>query len=313
MKKTAIIGAGINGLYLAWQLAQKNHPVFVFEKKAEIGKQACSGLFSEKILEFIPESKQLIENKIDFVLIHFPGKTLKINFKTNFLVMNHFKLDQLVGQLAEQAGAKIYLKKSINNLTELTEFDRIIGCDGADSLVSQSLNLAKQKFLLAVQGFVDQENRSNYVETWPVKNGFIWKIPRGKQIEWGIMTKPEQAKLVFNNFLKKRNIILKETKAALVPEKFNFLYLKNPKITVCGDAAGLVKPWSGGGVIWGLIAAEQLLKNFPDFLKYHKALKKFFLLKIIFSKIAVKLVYFFGFNFAWLLPKKFKINNDFLI
>ena len=76
---------------------------------------------------------------------------------------------------------------------------------------------------------------------------------------------------------------------------------------------GLTKPWSGGGVIWSLFAANILLKNFPDFIKYQKEVKKFFLPKIILSKIAKKLVYFFGFKIPWLLPKNFKIEGDFLI
>lgn len=100
-------------------------------------------------------------------------------------------------------------------------------------------------------------------------------------------------------------------RVGLVPQ--GFLIPSNPKITLCGDAVGLTKPWSGGGVVWGLIAAEILLKNFPDFLKYKKEMKKFFLPKILFSKIATRLVYFLGFNFSWILPKNVKIESDFLI
>ena len=88
---------------------------------------------------------------------------------------------------------------------------------------------------------------------------------------------------------------------------------KNPKVTLCGDAAGLTKPWSGGGVIWGLTAANLLLKNFPDFIKYQKEAKKFFLPKIILSKAAKKMVYFLGFNLPWFLPKNPKIESDFLV
>jgi len=83
--------------------------------------------------------------------------------------------------------------------------------------------------------------------------------------------------------------------------------------TVCGDAAGLTKPWSGGGVVWGLIAANILLKNFPDFVKYRRSLKAFFVPRILFSKIVTIIVYFVGFRFSFLIPKKVRVENDFLI
>ena len=69
--KTAIVGGGIIGLYLAWKLSEKGHDITVFEKKGGVGKEACSGLFSERILEFIPKSKELVQNQIESVFLNF--------------------------------------------------------------------------------------------------------------------------------------------------------------------------------------------------------------------------------------------------
>ena len=76
--KTAIVGAVINGLYLARHLSKKGHEVVFFERKNRIGKEACSGLFSQRILDFIPQSRELIQNTINSVLIHL-GFIKKIN------------------------------------------------------------------------------------------------------------------------------------------------------------------------------------------------------------------------------------------
>jgi len=327
--KVAIIGAGICGLYLAWKLSERGYDVTVFEKKEKIGKGVCSGLFSERILDFIPESQKLIQNKIEYCLIHLPKnneakeevpflqtpkKTLKIKFGKKFLLIDHFELDNLVADLARKVGAKILLNHILTrqNLAKIEDdFERIIGCDGALSQTRNSLRLKNPQFRLGIQGFINEKNSSNFVETWPTGDGFIWKIPRGKEIEWGIIEKPKVAKEIFDKFLAKNNLHLERINSAIVPQ--GFIVPDNSKITLCGDAVGLTKPWSGGGVIWGLTAADLLLKNFPDFLKYKNMLKKVFLPKIIFSKIAIKIFYLLGFNFSWFLPKNLKIESDFLI
>ena len=306
----AIIGAGITGLYLAWKLVEKGHQVTVFEKKEKIGKEACSGLFSERILDFIPESQKLIQNQIEYCLIHFPKRTLKIKFSGKFLVVNRFELDNLVAKLAENSGAKIILKSQINSPPE--GFDKIIGCDGQNSVIRKSLGLPSPTYRLAIQGFFSRSDSSaTFVEAWPHKQGgFIWKIPRGKKTEYGIISNPKGAELLFEEFLKINNLKLERLNSAIIPQ--GLIIPVHPSITLCGDAAGLTKPWSGGGVVWDLIAADILLKNFPDFLRYQKEIKKFFLPKIIFSKILTSIVYFLGFKMPWLLPRNIKIESDFL-
>jgi len=311
--RIAIIGAGISGLYLSLKLV-KEHQVFLFEKKKEIGGKACSSLYSERIFEFLPTAKDFIKNKIDFCLLHFPKKEIKLNFKKNFFVFDRDSLQKHLFELAKESGVNFEFGKNVDFdfLKDIEkDFDKIIGCDGANSRVRDYLKLKKPKFYFALQGFVKEKDFSNFVEVWPTKNGFLWRIPRGDEVEYGIMEEGKRAMDIFENFKKWKNLNFFKKNSGSIPQGFSLP--KNQRITLCGDAAGLTKPWSGGGVIWSLRLANILLLNFPDFLKYKKEAENFFLSQIFISKVLKKLVYFFGFKFPKILFSEYQIDGDFFI
>ena len=327
--KIAIVGAGVCGLYLAKNLAQKGNEVLVFEKKKTIGKQCCSGLFSARLFDFFPEARQLETNQINRAIINFPKRTVNIKFRQPFFVIEHAMLDLLAAGIAVQAGAAIRTNSPVDSqkLEALSlEYDRVIGADGAlsptrdylcEGLTVASLQRSdrrrnrKIEFWLGIQGFEKKMDNSDFVETWATKNGFLWKIPRGNDIEWGIMEKPAAARPLFNEFIAKKNIHLENLKSAIIPQ--GLVIPKNKKITLCGDASGLTKPWSGGGVIWNLTQARILLKNFPDFLQYKKEAERFFGLKIALGKFAKMCAYAAGFNFPAIIPKNLGLDGDYLI
>ncbi len=308
--KVAIIGCGITGAYLAWRLQPLGNEVTVFEKRSTIGKVVCSGLISERLWNFIPEDKKLVEHEISFANVHFANKTSKVKFRQKMLLMSHAELDRYVASLAEKAGAKIILNHKIDKLPE--GFDRLIGTDGALSVTRKLLGLKDPHFRTGLQFFVEEKNTNDFVDTWPTANGFFWKIHRADRVEYGIMEEQKVARQLLDEFCEKLKVKVADLQAWPIP--YGFSVPEKGNATICGgDAAGLTKFWSGGGVIWSLTAANILLKNFPDFEKYCLDLKKFFGPVRWKTEMITKVGYFLGNNLPWVLPKEREIDSDFII
>ena len=301
MKKVAIVGAGIIGLYTASSLQKKGFDVTVFEKESleKVGKKSCSTLVSKRVLDFLSLDEEIIENRINKCLIKFKNKDVVLEFNPFHLVLNR---EKLVLKMIKEAQFKIVFE---SRKTSFKEFDYIIGADGANSFIRKSLGLKDPKFKVGLKIEKDLKDNSDITITEKSKNGFAWYIPKGDYVEYGILETKENLKQAWRKFDKKGL----NMSFALVPQ--GLILPKNKKYTLVGDATGLTKPWSGGGIIWQLYEARFLVETFPDFKKYNSRVKKFFFFKIIKGRIANRIVHFVGGNLSFLIPSKIKYDNDF--
>ena len=309
MKKIAIVGSGIIGIYIALRLKEKGFDVFLYDKKKEedLGFKPCSTLVSERIKQFLCFSDDCIENTINVCKIHFPKKTIELHFNPKHLVLNRDKLikEQLV--LLKERGVELRLGEEIKSIP--VEFDYVIGCDGPFSIVRKELGLKDPEMKIGMQVFVDKKDNANFTDTFPIKSGFLWKIPKGDCVEYGILSKSLKAKDILMDFLNKENTEEKKVFAAPVP--LGMIFSKDKRVALCGDAMGLTKPWSGGGIIWSLYAASALVETFPDFKEYERKVRQFFRYKMLKGRMANKLVNFIGFSFPYIIPSKINYDNDF--
>lgn len=306
-QKILILGGGVIGLYLALKLAKKGHKVYIYEKKSRetFFKKSCSTLVSSRIKSFV-DITGCVENEIKGCKIIFDKKTVELNFSPFHLAINKERLMKKLLRKAEECGVKVYFEKTIEEFEK--SFDKIIGCDGANSFVRKKLKLRDPQSRLGLQVFTEEKDDSNFVKTWAQKTGFIWHIPRGDYSEYGILDKFDNI-LRFDKFLKDNNISFYKKSSAVVPS--SLIIPENKNITLCGDASGLTKPWSGGGIIWGLTQADILAENSDDFLLYKKEAEKFFKGKLAKGRIYNNLVYFLGNYFPYILPSKIIYDNDF--
>ncbi|MFA6251983.1 MAG: FAD-dependent oxidoreductase [Candidatus Paceibacterota bacterium] len=314
-KKIAIIGGGIIGLYIGWKLSQKGDSVVVFEKKEERDAdfKCCSGLVSERIKNFIPIDDSYIKNEIRSCKISFPKKQIELIFTPTHFALNREKVVRKLIALNKESGTELRFGEEIKEIP--AGFDRIVFCDGANSFIKKN-SKQNQKFRLGAQIIINEKNINTFAETFFIESGFCWRVPRGETVEYGIITKPEKIIEEFDHFLKKHGKDKKseEFHSAAIPQPSSFgslFFSNNKNIFLCGDALGLVKPWSGGGIIWNLTAADILIENIDNSLEYKKKIKKNFAWQITKGSASNKLVSFIGNNFSFLLPSKITYDNDF--
>ncbi len=286
MRKVAVVGGGVIGQYIAWKLSEAGDDVSVFDyrKKEYLKDKACSVLVSERIRDFIPITDEIVENTIEYCDIHFSKGKTTLQFSPRHLALNKEKLMKLLLKLNNESGTKFFFGTRIREIPQ--GFDYVIGCDGADSTIRKLMNLKAPQMKVGVQWFLNQEDRSKTTETFMSENGFAWRIPRGNSVEYGSFGEDKERR--------------ENMKGALIPSPgfplidAGLIFSNQDNIVLCGDAMGLTKPWSGGGIIWNLYAANILINNFPDFKKYKKEVIKFFWWKILKGKISNTAVHFLG-------------------
>lgn len=317
--KVAVVGGGVMGQYISWKLAEAGHEVSLFDRKKEdsIGKKCCSALVSERIKQFIPLDETCIENEITSCVINFPKGKVKLNFKPKHLALNREMVIAKLLELNKKAGTRIVLGQEIKRAPQ--GFDRVIGCDGAFSVIRRSLGLRDPGIRNGILAYSLTKSDSHITQTYSHSDisGFCWKIPKGDKIEYGALGNQEEVKRKADRIMAMEEVEKDTLSAAVVPcPRFalfdaGLIFPKEKDITLCGDAMGLTKPWSGGGVIWGLHAADILVRTFPDFRKYKKETVRFFRWKILKGQISNWLVQVVGKRFPNLLPKEMKYDNDF--
>lgn len=295
--KIAIIGGGIIGSYLAWKLSERRDKVTVFERETH-GKHVCSGLVTKRIWNYIPVNRDLIENEFDYINVHFPKKTVTLDVEPDLIVLNRKKLNKYVKCLAKKSGAR-FIKKEIKEFDELKGFDFIVGAFGANSKFSSA------ETRLGIFTHKKGKRVSNQIDIRPLRRGFSWEFARSNNlIEHGVIEEHHVAKKHFDKIHDGKS----KVHAAKVPIG---IYVSD-EIALVGDAAGLCKPHSGGGIIWGFESANILLKNYPDIKKYNQELRRFFEPKIFFSKMIFKFGVFFGKHFPFLAPRTIVFDNDWI-
>ncbi|MEE9323203.1 MAG: FAD-dependent monooxygenase, partial [Candidatus Aenigmarchaeota archaeon] len=265
MFDVVVVGGGPIGLYTAKLCEDMGYRVVVLEEDREIGKPVkCSGLISRNIMGFFPDIENwgVIENVVDSAVLHSKRSKLVLRKKKAAYVINRAKFDK---KLSEFLRSEIRLNCKVEKITVEKDFveidtdkgkvkgEMVIGCDGPDSIVGKISG--RKESVKGLIGVVREEDRSNnvgmYFDKKLLRDGFFWKIPRGESTEYGVWGKDVK----FKDLEKFFGIKDYERFAGLIPVRpVRKSYSR--RVLLIGGSAGQVKPWSGGGVIYGLTCAR---------------------------------------------------------
>jgi len=291
-----IVGAGPIGCYTAQLLKKCRINSFrIIEEHDEVGRPVrCAGIVGKPVFEdsLIPLSRDSILNQINGALFFYKGNSFKIERSGVALVIDREKFDKelsrgleveygrrLLGIEEEQDERSRYRLKT--NQGDIWA-DMVIGADGPQSRVRKFIDSKGNKskvgdgsdgtcpgsgesnFYKGVQYRIKLENKDFSREMTRVYmrervSFFVWIIPEGDGIiRLGVIAENGRRELerVIEEEGIKGEII--DRLAGIIP--IGLCQSVYRKVTVVGDAARQVKPLTGGGIYYGMKAAEILIE-----------------------------------------------------
>ncbi|MFB6144512.1 MAG: geranylgeranyl reductase family protein [Candidatus Nanohaloarchaea archaeon] len=272
-----IVGAGPVGSHLAKEKAGEDWEVLVIERSDEIGRPlACSGHVSPDIWNFVPEDAEqgLLQNRIKGARFH-TGKNFTEEFysqETVSYVIDRVELDMLKAEEAEKAGAEIHTGETVEEVEEengrvkvVTDRENyesryVAGCDGASSTVREEVGLPEpDMFLQGILCFTDEKDASDRVDVFlEVPEFFGWRIPRSDSVEYGAAVPRGEEPLKWLNRItegyvedERRENFCAGAIPVGAPDE-----VATDRVFLVGDAAAQTKPFTGGGILYGMRCAE---------------------------------------------------------
>jgi digeranylgeranylglycerophospholipid reductase len=290
----AVIGASVAGSRIANLVSKKGYNVLLIEEHKNIGLPLqCTGLVSFRLLELLPNlPKSVIINKVKSARFFSPnGNCLELKPKYPVYVIDRTALDRFLFNRAKnnvetRIGEKFESFRQMKDCVKIKTNKGIyaskilIGADGSNSTVRKQMKIEQKKSLLGLQTRIKGGFDPDSVELWfgskICPDFFAWVVPENENIaRIGLATNKNLVKF-YNNFLKKRIGYVKRPDVAGRISYGLIDRTSEDRIMIAGDAAFQVKPFSGGGIIYGLIASEICADACMKSLEENRFDRKFF-------------------------------------
>jgi len=280
----AIIGAGPSGAYAALKLAEAGEKVALFEEHALVGRPVqCTGIVTKALFDLVEPSEEYLINELNSVRIIGPSSHIEIPLKE--FVLCRDKFDPWLVKKAVAAGAELHLNhrfvglkgnKALFSNGKSYFFDKIIGADGPSSSVGRAAGLLKErKYYFGAQATIKAKFNSKQFTTYfgSVAPGFFaWVVPESStRARVGIAAQ----KYGFNAYEKLLRLVpgvIVDRQAGPIPLFDPNQKARKDNVYLVGDAAGLCKNTTGGGIITGMISGKLAAESILTGKSYEKLL-----------------------------------------
>lgn len=281
-----VIGAGPAGATTAARLASSGHDVLLLEEHEQVGAPVhCTGLLGFEAFDEFNLPRHLILAEAGAARFWgASGQSVPIaSRRVGAAVIDRLALDQLLVARAVQAGAELRLGARAERVAVTGTGVEVFMRDRAEPLTARTCVLAcgaNYRFHRALDfGLPRVFLQSAQVETaFPnadeieirfgravAPSGFAWMVPFTRAgascARIGVMSDARSR----DHFLSFRDALatrVSATTSTMPPPRLKMLPLGPvrrtyaDRVLAVGDAAGLVKPTTGGGIFYGMISGE---------------------------------------------------------
>ncbi len=293
-----VIGGGPTGSYVAQKIAQAGYSVLVLERREKMGGRiCCTGIISQNCLDAFDINSGLVQRKVNSAKIYSPSrKQIYLWRKENqAAIIDRGQFDKYMAERAQVAGAEYLFKKAVVDLTiendhisvktdsngnrlEFKSRAAVIAVGFGSKLIKKLRLAPPADFVVGAQIEVDGD-RISEIEVFTgskVAPGFFaWLVPtlphRGLVGLLSRHSPKERLSRLLSSLKNESKIKYNEGEIAcrgITIKPLTKTY--GQRFLVIGDAAGQVKPTTGGGIFFGLLGARIAARHLEKALKEDK-------------------------------------------